>query len=170
MKRIGKTRTRGGRGFALALWVLGGASCTLGPIEVSPNPPDFRPLPRAQIRTAMGALAVEIQQLEALLESADRRSVEGQRAMVLETLDRMRTAAERLDRPGRTNQHPGFDLQLGRFTQRLERARREVERDPPRYFLAGTVAGACSLCHRTQTARAPFPSAPDAFAARRSPR
>ena len=45
-----------------------------------------------------------------------------------------------------------LDRNLPAFTERLLRARRDVERDPPRYFVAGTVAGACLVCHGQRVA------------------
>jgi len=122
-------------------------SCQIGPLEVTPNPPDFRRLSRDEIRSAMGILAVEVRELERVLDSTDERDRANQRVLVLASLDRMRAAAESLQQPGRSSQHPMIDDHLDAFTERIRAARRDVERDPPRYFRAGTVAGACFLCH-----------------------
>jgi len=38
----------------------------------------------------------------------------------------------------------------GAFRRDIEMARLAAERDPPNYFLAGSVAGSCSYCHEGQ--------------------
>jgi len=136
-------------GNLCAVWLAGIllVSCQTGPIEVTPNPPDFRRLSRDDIRSAMGTLATEVRELERVLDSPDEHDHASRRGLVLASLDRMRAAAESLEQPGRTSQHPMIDERLEAFSERIRAARRDVERDPPRYFRAGTVAGACFLCH-----------------------
>lgn len=133
----------------------------MGPIRATTSPPSLEYMPPEEIRSAMWVLAAEIQHLENLLTVPAAERSESTRTAVATTLERMRVAALTLDRPGRTSQHPVLDQNLERFVLRLERARRAVDRDPPSYFQASSVAGACFLCHgrTTETARVPGTSA-----------
>lgn len=133
----------------VALTVIG-CETPSGRMNATAFPPDLSYIPPAQIRTAMWVLAAEIQELERLL--SDPEELEGQRGLdrsfeVRATLERMRVAAQSLDRPGRSNQHPVLNENLELFLRRLERAERAVDRDPPDYYPASTIAGSCYLCH-----------------------
>jgi cytochrome c553 len=117
------------------------------PFRASPFPPDLKYLPPAQIQTSMWVLAAEVQHLEALLEDAAEAEDPAHRAEVRNTLERMRVAARALDMPGRTTQHPVLNENLGLFIERIDRAKLALDRDPPSYFQASTIAGSCFLCH-----------------------
>jgi hypothetical protein len=43
--------------------------------------------------------------------------------------------------------HPLIDQHLDKFQRDLDLARRAVEAEPPSYFLAGSITGACLYCH-----------------------
>ena len=116
-------------------------------LRATPFPDDLEYLPEQQIQTAMWVLAAEIQTLERLIEEPAELERPSRQAMVIATLDRMHTAAQTLDAPGRTTQHPFLNQNLGSFLGRLERAKRAAEMSPPNYFMAGSVAGSCYLCH-----------------------
>ena len=122
-------------------------STPLGPFRASTLAPSLDYLPPEETRTVMWVLAAELRHLERLMQAPTIRDPEVLRATVRGTLERMRLAAKTLDEPGRTTQHPEINQNLGLFLGRLERARRAVDRNPPNYFLAGTIAGTCSLCH-----------------------
>ena len=130
----------------------------IGPVRATSMAPDLKYLPPEEIRTSMWVLAAETQHLETLL--ADPTAYEGPalRTLVRGALERMRIAATTLDQPGRTTQHPVINQNLENFVGRLERARRAVDRDPPSYFLASSIAGSCFVCHGEGVASAVGPT------------
>jgi hypothetical protein len=104
----------------------------------------------------MWVLAAEVQELERLLSAPHDVASPTLRMQVRAALERMQVAARALNRAGRSTQHPVLNQNLGRFLQRLETAERAVDRDPPSYFQASTIAGSCFLCHgRSQRVMAP---------------
>ena len=137
-----RSRIAGVLALALSGW---GLAC--GGVRFSNDPPGFQYLPPEPVRSTMWVLAAEIEELERLLATPEGRASEVQRTAVRSTLARMREAARQLDQPGRSSQHPMLDHNLERFTTRLTRAIRNVDRDPPNYYLASTVGGACFMCH-----------------------
>ncbi len=44
--------------------------------------------------------------------------------------------------------HPGLHAHFAKFEADVEQARAALLREPPDYFLAGSVVGACTNCHR----------------------
>lgn len=124
-----------------------GTDPVVGGVRFSNDPPDFERLPPEKVRSTMWVLAAEIEKLEQLLRTRAQRPTEAQRAAVRGVLSRMRAAAGNLDQAGRSSQHPMVDDNLVHFTDRLDRALRNVDRDPPNYYLASTIAGACFMCH-----------------------
>ena len=124
-----------------------GTDPVVGGVRFSNDPPDFERLPPEKVRSTMWVLAAEIEKLEQLLRTRAQRPPEAQRAAVRGVLSRMRAAAGNLDQAGRSSQHPMVDDNLVHFTDRLDRALRNVDRDPPNYYLASTIAGACFMCH-----------------------
>lgn len=144
-------------GIVLGLGLIVGASgceSSSGSMRATTFPPDLTYMPPEQIRTSMWVLAAEIQRLEQLLEEpteSERRSLPSE---VSASLSRMRVAARALDKPGRSTQHPILNQHLGQFLERLDRARLAVDRDPPEYYLASSIAGSCFLCHGQTQGRA----------------
>lgn len=123
------------------------AKTPAGPIRVSMSAPDLENLPPERVRTTMWVLAAEIQLLERLLTDPAETESESKRAAVASTLLRMRVAAQTLDTPGRSTQHPALNQNLEFFLGRLDRAKRALDRNPPNYFSASTIAGSCFVCH-----------------------
>lgn len=119
----------------------------IGPFRATTFPPDLSYLPPAQIRTSMWVLAAEIQELENLLIARQEGNGRAQRHETRAVLERMRVAAQALDQPGRSSQHPVLNENLELFLNRIERAKRALDRDPPDYYPASTIAGSCYLCH-----------------------
>ena len=147
---IAMTQSRQLAACASLLWLLlVSLACEtpLGPVRVTTFPPDLSYLPAEQLRTAMWVLAAEIQYLEERLNHRNEAERIAERSEIRQSLERMRVAARTLDEPGRSTQHPVLNENLGPFMRRLERAKLAVDRDPPDFFLATTIAGSCYLCH-----------------------
>lgn len=104
---------------------------------------DFHYLEKQEVRTAMDRIAKEVVALEALL----RADAPAPQPQVLLHLDAMIAAAAELEAPGRAGNHPILDANLPTFRRDLNAARSSAAKDPPNYYLAGSVAGACQYCH-----------------------
>jgi hypothetical protein len=129
----------------LSLLLLASVACEQ--FRVTTFPPDLSYLPPVQVRTAMWVIAAELQYLEERLDLPAASDQEFRKSEILKSLGRMRVAADSLDEPGRASQHSILNENLERFVHRIERAKRAVDRDPPNYFPASTIAGSCYLCH-----------------------
>ena len=123
------------------------AETPIGPFRATMTAPDLQYLPPAKIRTTMWVLAAETQHLERLMSDPTDEERKAMQSLVSGSLGRMRNAARTLDEPGRSTQHPLLNQNLERFLGRLVRAKRAVDREPPNYFPASSIAGSCSLCH-----------------------
>jgi hypothetical protein len=102
-------------------------------------------VPKKEVDSAMWTLAGDAIAVNDLLRSSDAVDPDS-RSKIVEHLDRMLAASQRLDMAGRTN-HPLIDANIQHFVKDLELARTQAAADPPNYFLAGSVAGACFYCH-----------------------
>ncbi|MAG32334.1 MAG: hypothetical protein CL908_15745 [Deltaproteobacteria bacterium] len=132
---------------ALALMTSVACQAPFGGLRSPTIPPDLGYIPPERVRTAMWVLAAEVRHLEELLEGQGQADPAFVRLEVGRSLDRMMLAARTLDQPGRSSQHPVLNENLGRFLERLERAKRAADRVPANLFQASTVAGSCFLCH-----------------------
>jgi hypothetical protein len=129
-----------------------GCETNIGPVRASGLPPDLTYIPKARVKTAMWVLAAEIGELERILgaRSADGSAAAPDRYAARASLERMRVAVSTLQEPGRSTQHPALNQNLGRLIARIERAKRALDRDPPDFFPASSIAGSCALCHGPQ--------------------
>jgi hypothetical protein len=121
--------------------------CTYESLELRKHtyPPSLTYVPQKDVDSAMWSLAEESVAVNDLLRRKEPLDGEG-RSKLIEHLDRMISAAGRLDVAGRTN-HPLIDANIGRFMKDVELARAQAASEQPNYFLAGSVAGACVYCH-----------------------
>lgn len=148
-----------GKSVLLLLFLLSTAfvlSCetAFGPMRASNLPPDFTYIPKQRLQTSMWVLASEIKMLEDLLRARSDSRTDAQRTSIAATLARMRVAAEALDEPGRSSQHPVLNENLDVFINRVDRAQRALDREPPDFYPASTIAGSCYLCHGSTKAAA----------------
>jgi len=109
-------------------------------------PPDFRYIEQHELDTAMGRLAVAVERLNGRLRTSQTGDAGVQEAVVAE-LGEIGVIAGQLAGGVGTN-HPWLDQHLGAFQQDIELARRAATHDPPNYYLAGNIAGACGYCHQ----------------------
>lgn len=125
------------------------AGCNPAKIRRFTYPPDFKYLEHSQIESAMLKLARHVRSLDRILREPDPESTD-QQTQVAKILRAMETTAAELDPGGQRSNHPLIDRNIKAFRQDIEMARRAAEHDPPNYFLAGTVSGACRYCHQEQ--------------------
>ena len=109
-------------------------------------PPDFRYIEQHELSSAMGRLAVAVERLNGLLRTSPTggAAVQGE---VVAQLGELESIASQLTGGVGTN-HPWLDHNLGAFQGDIELARRAATHDPPNYYLAGNIAGACGYCHQ----------------------
>src|SRR4051812_43686189 len=102
-------------------------------------PPDFRYVDNRDSHSAMHQMARDVIDIDRVL--AARADIDpAAQARVVALLSDMRTASATLDGGAPTN-HPVVDRHATSFRLLLDRALNEAQRDPPTYYLAGSVTG-----------------------------
>ena len=133
------------------LLLLGLVACTgaAEQLRVYTYPRDFEYISRGEIQSTMGQFAVHVRRLDVLLaETPEMPASEAvRRGEVVRVLQAMEQAAHTLGTGDVRSNHPRLDEGIDAFRARLTAARQAAERDPPNYYLAGTVSGACRYCH-----------------------
>jgi hypothetical protein len=108
--------------------------------------PPFNYVTQDQLRFAMWRLAHDVYELDRTLR--EEAGVAGYpRERILGLLAGMEEAAASLGPAGWPSNHPQIGANLDRLWRDIEHARRAAEREPPNYFYAGVVSGACLYCH-----------------------
>ncbi|NKB32745.1 MAG: hypothetical protein GKR91_06570 [Pseudomonadales bacterium] len=112
------------------------------------NPPPFDYADGEELRSRMHQLAFELQELDLLMYAEDNRDARFQQQVVssLEDIERLGGLLRQTDLSTR---HRFMLDDMTRFLSTISRARQSAERNPPGYYQAGRVSGACVNCHRT---------------------
>src|SRR5688572_15090854 len=110
-------------------------------------PPTFHYITNEQLKSTMWQLAFHSRELRVLMASPDQTAVN--RPEVLQHLRAMEQVMIDLNRTGWPTNHPMVDANRPSFLQDIRTAQDGVSRDPPNFFLAGAVSGACAYCHRS---------------------
>lgn len=134
-------------GLLAVAWGLGG--CGGGGAERVRRhtyPTDFRYVTDDELQASMVRLASALSELDRLL-ARDPSVEEVPRQRVAALLTEMENAARSLGAEALPSNHPRLGMHLGELRTTIERARRDVQRDPPRYYRAGVLSGACLVCH-----------------------
>lgn len=114
-------------------------------VRESTYAPSFTYQERDEVRSTMWQLAGGVRQLNEALRS-DERAPEERQAEVVRLLDEIQLAAGRL-KGAETSNHPLLEEHLDDFLTDVRNARQAAAGDPPSYFFAGNVTGACMYCH-----------------------
>jgi len=112
------------------------------------SPPPFDYADGAVLRSRMHRLAFASQRLDLTLMTSDERGNSTQREVISTLRDIERIAGE-LEDGDLSTTHGFLRNDMQNFQANLNRALREVERNPPSYYAAGQVTGSCVNCHRT---------------------
>jgi hypothetical protein len=109
-------------------------------------PPDFRYVSEENLRSSMWLLGRETVELrsvlaDASLSDATRRT----RAELL--LGGMEETIQKLGVDHAPSNHPELQEGLQALLTDVRVAREGVNHDPPNYFMAGSISGACLYCH-----------------------
>lgn len=109
-------------------------------------PPDFNYISSGELSSIMSQIATEIAALDALLRATDAPD-EVTRQEVLQRLRALHRAAQQLGPGGWPSNHPRITDNADRFQRDIALALSAVQNQPPRYYLAGSLSGSCSICH-----------------------
>ncbi|RMG20224.1 MAG: hypothetical protein D6729_03380 [Deltaproteobacteria bacterium] len=133
------------RATSLLLAVALAACATPHSIRDLTYPKDIRYYSRHELKTVMGRMAKDVSTLDDLL----RRDAPppDTRARIVALLRDIEENASQLYSPGALTNHPRIERNIGSFLKTVTEARRAAERDPPNYYLAGNLIGACVYCH-----------------------
>jgi hypothetical protein len=134
-------------GPVLLLSLLG---CSDGPwsfLRRHTYPPSFRYIPQPELRSAMWLLGKQSLELSRILRSVPDGASPPQSQVVLLLAD-MQITVEDLGAGEWPTNHPELGQGLQALAEDIRAARAAADRDPPKYFLAGSVSGACLYCHR----------------------
>lgn len=132
-----------------ALLVSGcGMRLAPGNPERAPEPPPFneKMLSKDDLHTAMWELAGRTHEINRILRTADATSA-ADRDLVVKLLDEMLMVSERLGTDSARAGHPVLSRNIDGFRADVRLARNGAAANPPNYFLAGSIAGACANCH-----------------------
>ena len=113
-------------------------------------PPTFHYISNEQLRSTMWQLAFHSRELRVLMASPEKTAVN--RPEVLQHLRAMEQVMIDLNRTGWPTNHPMVDANRPSFLQDIRTAQDAVSRDPPNFFLAGALSGACAYCHGSRGA------------------
>ena len=107
-------------------------------------PPTFHYITNEQLKSTMWQLAYHSRELRVLMASPVETAVN--RPEMLQHLRAMEQVMIELNRTGWPSNHPLVDANRSNFLQDIRTAQDAVSRDPPNFFLAGVVSGACAYC------------------------
>jgi hypothetical protein len=110
-------------------------------------PPSFHYISTQELHSAMGQLAVHASRLDTLMRASEKGDQVSQ-AEVVGLLRAIERTAATLGPGDWPSNHPRVSRNIERFRVEVEAARQAAELDPPSYYRAGVVTGACSHCHR----------------------
>ena len=130
-----------------AALVVAACSGSLGErVRARTYPPSFRYISTQELHSTMAQLAAHAQRLDALMQESEQGTPPRQAEVVGVLMAMERTAASLGPGDWPTN-HPRVSRNIERFRAQVAAARRDAEQDPPSYYRAGVVTGACSHCH-----------------------
>lgn len=126
---------------------LGGCADTATVVRKFTYPPDFKYVSGQELRSSMDKLAFQLQQLDqALAEDDSGQPVQQQQVIgILRDIERIGASLQAGDAGAN---HPFLQDYMTDFVANTGQARIAAALDPPRYYLAGRIAGACINCHQ----------------------
>lgn len=145
--------------FALVI-VLIFVGCVHVPYQTAAvYPPDFRYIPREKLSSSMWQLAYDLEELKGNFEKKESERTVGFNEDVVNKLQNIESTASSLG--GAETNHPLLNKHLDHFLSEVARARARAKMDPPDYFFAERLNGACNYCHysREQATKPSDPSA-----------
>jgi hypothetical protein len=108
-------------------------------------PPKFDYSTSEELRSTMWRFAAQVKQLDDVMQKPELPA-EDRRREAIRILSEMERVSMDLG-TGWPGNHPEVSRNIVVFRRDLTAARHALEMDPPLYYLAGTISGACSHCH-----------------------
>ena len=108
-------------------------------------PPTFHYITDDQLRSSMWRLAPHSRELRDLMTVPENTMAH--RDQILRHLEVMERTAIELNRTGWPTNHPLIDANRANLLRDIQSAQAAIRRDPPNFFLASSVSGACFYCH-----------------------
>lgn len=107
-------------------------------------PPTFQYFTKAELQNTMWQLAGLVSQLDHVMRATDSNpdTQEAERILV-----EMYEVSRALGPGGWPSNHPVVSRNVERFRLDLRAARRALQFEPPSFYLAGSISGACLHCH-----------------------
>lgn len=136
--------------FVLVL-TLSGCSGMYSSMRKVTYPQDFKYLEKADLRSDMGKMAIQVSLLDSALAKtmvSDAGEPELVRDEILSALNNISRIASPLQSGSAGSSHPFMEDFMGDFVSEVDKARVAASLAEPRYYFAGKVAGACASCHK----------------------
>lgn len=111
------------------------------------SPPRFDYADGEELRSGMHQLAFELQRLDTVLMQELSGDVVT-KEMVEDVLDNIERIASQLRDGDMTTRHSFLRNDMENFLNTIYFAQMGMEANPPRFYQAGRVSGACINCHR----------------------
>ncbi len=112
-------------------------------------PPEFNFITSEQLKSTMWQFAEQVSKLETVMADQNIPS-ESRRQEVVLVLRKMEKISLALGGADWPSNHPKVSRNIARFREDLAAARSAVEREPPIYYLVGSISGACAHCHQAK--------------------
>ena len=141
---------RAGRAALVLVPLLVVAGCQDGVtkrVRSATYPPNFNYITPQQLKSTMWQLADLVKRLDHTLASKPETDA-SRRQQAIEILGSMADTARALGPGDWPSNHPRVSRNIEAFRDAVRAAQRDLQLDPPSYFRAGTIAGACLSCHR----------------------
>jgi len=110
-------------------------------------PPSFHYISTQELHSTMARLAAHASRLDQLMRESEQ-GVAPSQAEVVGLLQAIEREAATLGPGDWPSNHPRVSRNIERFRAEVAAARQAAEQNPPSYYRAGVVTGACSHCHR----------------------
>jgi hypothetical protein len=130
----------------LFLALLAGCSTLAGRVRRHTYPPRFNYITQQQLHSAMWQIAHDVHELDQSLRVAPD-APPPPREHILELLTSIDEASSSLQNQGWPSNHPEIDANIATFRRDVAAASAAAMHEPPRYYLAGALSGACLYCH-----------------------
>lgn len=133
---------------AAALSAVVFSGCTFGKVRERTRPAEVHYTRSTDLHESMQTVITHAHALDDLLLRSGARDDDERARAVIEHLRAMRSAVATIDPGSVGSHHRLLDENLYTFIRDLQLAEREARANPPRYFRAASITGACVPCHR----------------------
>lgn len=135
--------------FSFAL--SGALACGTHGITIPSETLPLQEVSRGDVKTRMRQLATRVEELESIMWSDTALEPEdhGRVALLLKQMSDIALSLEPVE-------HPDLARLLPKLQRDLTRALGASSLDPPNYYYAGEVSGACTYCHESRHDRGPL--------------